>query len=214
MNTPNPEVWLRNLQHPDTREEAASRIFCFYYDRLLKDVQAKLADRFSGRFDSEDVIQSAFRSFFRRHYEIPDQAALISLLRKICENKTKLKIRRHQQDKRDVRRETKESGLIENAPKKQRPSGSNGRATSTDPNASFSDLANDDEIMKSMAFGVTAEQSAMFIEMIQTLPQELQQIFCWRLAGLTEQEIAKRLGRTRRTVTRKLALIYQSLKEL
>lgn len=213
MSETNPEFWLSKLRDPLRREEAASKIFQFYYERLLREVQPKLAHQFAGRFDSEDVVQSAFKSFFRRDYEIPDQDSLIALLRKICDTKAKSKIRRHQQEKRDVRRESPEPNVLDNNQRCNRPQDAKGRAISADPDASFSSLAGDEEIMKSMASGVTAEQSAMFIEMIQSLPPELQQIFCWRLAGLTEQEIARQLGRTRRTVTRKLALIYRCLDE-
>ena len=70
-----------------------------------------LADRSTGddlstRFDAEDIVQSVFRTFFRRvadgHYMIPEGEELWKLLLVIALNKVRLIAEHHRALKRDV----------------------------------------------------------------------------------------------------------------
>lgn len=78
--------------------------------------------------------------------------------------------------------------------------------------AAVDDSLFDQESLNQMAIGAMAEQVAIVIEMFESLPEDLQQILNWRLDGLTETEIEERMGKTRRTATRKLALIHDRLR--
>lgn len=207
--------WLEELNHPDTRNQAAEAIFEFYSDQLLSFVRRQLSNKLASRVDPEDILQSVFGSFFRRPFDLQDARSLFALLVEISLNKTRDTARFHQREKRDVRRE----GLASAEPV------SNGirhaleqRRASVNPVLPVTPEDCDDSLfdevsLRQMASGATAEQAAIVIEMFESLPEDLQQILNWRLDGLTEAEIAERIGKTRRTVTRKLALIYDRLRD-
>ena len=204
-------------ESPDTRDQAAEAIFGFYSDQLLRLVRRQLSDKLASRVDPEDILQSVFGSFFRRPFDLQDARGMFALLVEISLNKTRDTARFHQREKRDVRREGSATGPAEHKSNGIRHALEQRRAsmtpTSTTAAADSDDSLFDEESLRQMASGATAEQAAIVIEMFESLPDDLQQILNWRLDGLTETEIAERIGKTRRTVTRKLALIYDRLKD-
>ncbi len=89
-------------------EEAATILYHRYADRLLR-----LTDKSSGRnlarcVDAEDIVQSVFRTFFRRamtgHYHLPEGDEIWKLFLVISLNKIRKKAEFHQAAKRDVER--------------------------------------------------------------------------------------------------------------
>jgi RNA polymerase sigma-70 factor (ECF subfamily) len=80
-----------------------------YAARLLKLAEEQLGVRLRRREDAEDVVQSVFRTFFRRaangEYSVQHSGALWHLLTHITERKIGRVRRRHHAAKRDVDRE-------------------------------------------------------------------------------------------------------------
>ena len=72
----------------------------------------------------------------------------------------------------------------------------------------------DRHALEQMVEGASGEQAAIFIEMVESLPNELKEILWWRLEGMTESEIAEHLQCTRRTVTRRLGLIRDHINRI
>jgi RNA polymerase sigma-70 factor (ECF subfamily) len=90
--------------------EAANRLFAIYVHRLSRLAQQHLSRKMAGRLDGEDVVQSVFRTFFRRsvrgEFQIDSSAKIWRLLVKITLMKARAKGRYHTAEKRDVRSET------------------------------------------------------------------------------------------------------------
>src|SRR5580704_10872173 len=90
-------------------EQAAAQLYERYVHRL-KALAAKITGKdLANRFDSEDVIQSVFRSFFERArnglYDVPTGADLWPLLLVIALQKVRAYGTHHRAARRDVRRE-------------------------------------------------------------------------------------------------------------
>src|SRR4051794_21274922 len=100
--------WLLRLD-----DEAARRIWERYVRRLLNVAQQDLERAVQARLGAEDVVQSAFRSYFRRRadYDLADRDELWSLLVTITLNKVRNANRHHRRKKRDVRR-TQADGAV------------------------------------------------------------------------------------------------------
>src|SRR5438552_16277649 len=89
--------------------QAGDRLFAHYAQRLTRIAEQYLSHKLAGREDGEDVVQSAFRTVFRRSLEgklqIDTSAELWRLLVKITVFKARAKGRFHTASKRDVRAE-------------------------------------------------------------------------------------------------------------
>lgn len=98
---------LRRYQNGD--EAAAALIFDRYLARLISLARNRLSPMLERRVDADDVVQSAFRSFFckARSEDIVLQRAgdLWRLLAAITVNKTLKKVDFHTAQKRDVGKE-------------------------------------------------------------------------------------------------------------
>ncbi len=88
--------------------DAATQLYARYASRLLDLAQRRTGHDLTQRVDPEDVVQSVFRTFFRRaaegSYEVPDGDTLWKLLMVIALNKIRSLADFHRADKRDVRR--------------------------------------------------------------------------------------------------------------
>jgi RNA polymerase sigma-70 factor (ECF subfamily) len=97
---------LRRLQHGQA--DASTELYLRYADRLLALAAAQTAPDLARRIDPEDIVQSVFRTFFRRaslgHYTIPDGEEIWKLLLVIALNKVRALGAFHRAAKRDVRR--------------------------------------------------------------------------------------------------------------
>jgi RNA polymerase sigma-70 factor (ECF subfamily) len=91
---------------PAGDDRAARAVFDRYSDRLVRLAGKHLNQRLAGRVDPEDVVQSVFRTFFRRgvdgEFQLDGTAQLWQLLVKITVLKARAKARYHTADRRDA----------------------------------------------------------------------------------------------------------------
>lgn len=108
----NTMVLLNRLGHGE--EAAAAEIFNRHVDRLVALAAARLSQKYAQRVDPEDVVQSAFRSFFREaksgRYTYERSGDLWRLLAGITINKLYRHIEYNGAAKRNVGREQAPSG--------------------------------------------------------------------------------------------------------
>lgn len=97
---------LRLLQAGAT--SAAAEIYERYAQRLLRLANKNSSEQLAVRVAPEDIVQSVFRTFFRRategHYELPDGDELWKLFLVISLNKMRKKAIFHSAAKRDMGR--------------------------------------------------------------------------------------------------------------
>jgi RNA polymerase sigma-70 factor (ECF subfamily) len=99
--------WVRRLRDGDPR--APEKLFAYYARRLIRLAQQHLSRKMASRIDGDDVVQSVFRTFFRRHargeFEIDNSTKFWRLLVKITLLKARAKGRHHTAALRDIRAE-------------------------------------------------------------------------------------------------------------
>lgn len=87
-------------------DDAATALYTRYAQRLLQLASRSAGDDLSIRVDAEDIVQSVFRTFFRRvsdgHYQIPEGEELWKLFLVIALNKVRAIAEYHRAVKRDV----------------------------------------------------------------------------------------------------------------
>lgn len=105
-NAPEDGALLARLRRGEV--DAASELYRKYAERLTRVAQRQTATNLASRFDPEDVVQSVFRTFFRRFsagaYNLPDTEELWKLLLVISLNKLRKLGTYHRAIKRDARR--------------------------------------------------------------------------------------------------------------
>ncbi len=103
---PSDTALLALLQHGE--QDAATALYKRYADRLLLLAGKRSSERLTVRVDAEDIVQSVFRTFFRRasvgHYELPEGEELWKLFLVIALNKIRKKAGFHSAAKRDIGR--------------------------------------------------------------------------------------------------------------
>lgn len=163
---------------------AAQELFEKYSLRLAHIAGKNIHPALLKRFDGEDVVQSVFRTFFRRHeagkLQIERSDQLWRLLVTITLCKTRSHARRHTADRRNIRAE--EGVGFELDMLQQKP---------TDESA--------------VALWEEVEAA------LEGLPDRTVDILSSRLAGKTKMEIAKEFGLSRQTIHRVLKLVEQRL---
>ncbi len=162
-----------------------SAFFRAHAPRLEALIRGRLAPRFRSRFDADDVVQSAFRSFFLRPApalsKLPKESDLWPLLAEIAVRKLAQQVRRHQARRRDVR----------------------------------SDRSTDESLRALGDLPDEAASLAEIIERVQHgLDIKSRTAFQLRLQGHEILEIAEQLKISERTVRRQLAGAKQLLREL
>lgn len=174
---------LVRLDSPETFEDAAKVIVERYFLRLRNLIRVSLSQRIPGRIDEEDVMQSMWRSFFRRSSRFEIDESLFPVLATIAKRKVSRAICKHTAEKRDVRKEevlTKDFGI---------------------------------SILKAMHQSSTDAEAIEVMESIDMLPDELRKIVIMRLFGHSYKEIAHSIGITERSVHRKKDLAKDWLKK-
>jgi RNA polymerase sigma-70 factor (ECF subfamily) len=160
-------------------ETAAGRLYDRYVARLRALARAKLSADLAGRVDPDDIVQSVFRRFFqaaaREDYDAPAGEDLWDLLLVITLNRVRSEAAFQRAAKRDVRRTTK-SGAEE------------------DPLAAVADR--DDSAAAALRLHVA--------EALERLPTDYQRVVELRMDGYEVAEIARSIGRSKRTVERLL----------
>jgi RNA polymerase sigma-70 factor (ECF subfamily) len=91
-------------------QSAAGELFDRYCEKLMRLARRRIGQRMASRVDPEDVIQSAFRTFFVRvrndEFTFDGENDLFKLLVRLTVNKTLRQIAYHRAAKRDPGKET------------------------------------------------------------------------------------------------------------
>jgi RNA polymerase sigma-70 factor, ECF subfamily len=165
--------------------DAAGEVYSRHSPRLLAVARQRLSTVLSARLDAEDIVQSTFKSFFRRAstggYVAPESGDLFNLLIVIAMRKVNARADYHLAANRDARRTVSpESMEIPDSCDEQR----------------LSDLC------------LTIEEVFSHMTTIQ------QQIVSLRLEGYSVEEISQECKRSKRTVERELQSFRQELGKL
>ncbi|MCA9191309.1 MAG: sigma-70 family RNA polymerase sigma factor [Planctomycetales bacterium] len=165
--------------------EAAYSIYVRYAERLLELARRQTGRELSSRMDAEDIVQSVFRTFFRRasagQYEIPEGDVLWKLLLVIALNKIRSQASHHRAAKRDV-----------------------GRTQSLPDAGLHAELEScDAEKVLQMCID----------DLLEDLPEASQQAIRMRIEGYEVSEIAEKTKRSKRTVERVLHAFRAKLQE-
>jgi DNA-directed RNA polymerase specialized sigma24 family protein len=182
-----PELFGR-LQEGDP--QAADVLFSLYAQRLTRVAEQHLSRRLAGRLDGEDIVQSVFRTFFRRsaagEFKIDGSAQLWRLLVKITVLKARAKGRFHSAAVRDVTVEAADDG--------------------------------NSYLREAVAREPGPEEAAVLVDQIETLLRGLLPFHCHvleqRLQGHGPSQIAVNLKVSRQTVHRIIALFRQRLERV
>lgn len=164
-------------------ERAADMLFQRYLGRLIGLARSRLSPRLAGRVDPEDVVQSAYRSFFagarEGQYELERGGDLWRLLTAITLHKLHDHVKRHTAGKRDARVERSLPGLE----------------------------------LELLAREPSPLEAISLVEELQRLMKELtpleRQMLEMRLQGHTLEEIAAAVCLSRRSVCRALERVKQ-----
>lgn len=96
-------------QYKAGSQSAAGELFDRYCEKLMRLAQRRIGQRMASRVDPEDVIQSAFRTFFVRvrndEFTFDGENDLFKLLVRLTVNKALRQIAHHRAAKRDPHRE-------------------------------------------------------------------------------------------------------------
>lgn len=177
----------------DGDQQAATEIFERYVSRLIGLARNRLSSRMTKRVDPEDVVQSAYRSFFRHarddRYVLSRSGDLWSLLAAITVKKLHGQVEHHSAQKRSINREESnpdEGGLY----------GVHPNTVSREP--SPEEALTVVEELESVMNGLSADHRRML---------EL------RLQEHTIEEVADTVGCSERTVRRVLDRVKQQLQQ-
>jgi RNA polymerase sigma factor (sigma-70 family) len=170
-------------------QEAARQLFRRYAERLYALAKSRLSSRMARHVDPEDVVQSAYRSFFSGaragRFALRRSGDLWRLLAAITLHKLRRQVERHTTGKRDVGREGAPADASE-APE---------AAPDREP---------------------TPEEAAALLDTLESLFRGLdpaqRRMVELRLQGFGLDEIAAQVGRSERTVRRLLELVKERLR--
>jgi RNA polymerase sigma factor (sigma-70 family) len=181
MDEPSEQL-LARYQSGD--ETAAAELFRRYVSRLTVFARARLAPRVARRVDPDDVVLSAYRSFFVRarkgEFTLRRSGDMWRLLVAVTLNKVRHQVARHEAGKRSLRREDGESPVEEQFSRSPRPEEA---------------VAVADELEQIMA----------------TLSPVKRRILQLRLLDHSLDEIAADIGRSERTIRRMLGELQAHL---
>ncbi|TWT95430.1 RNA polymerase sigma factor [Botrimarina colliarenosi] len=170
-------------------QDAATEIYVRYARRLQALASKQTGADLGSRFDPEDVVQSVFRTFFRRasagFYEVPDGEELWRLLLVLSLHKVRDLAVFHRAQKRDV-----------------------ARTRSADSEIAHAGITTDEDRL--------AYDSLRLIiaDLINDLPESNRRIIDLRIEGHAVSDIATRSGRSKRTVERTLKSFRERLRAL
>ncbi len=174
-------------------QKAADELFRRYADRLISLARSRLSGKLSQRIDPEDVVQSAYRSFFvsarAGQYSLECGGDLWGLLVAITLHKLQHQVARHTAEKRTIDRDQSFGG--------------------------------EDTLLRIQAQLQTREPSPVeavaLVDQVEKLMRGLEPLqrtmLELRLQGYTLYEIAEKTQRCRRTVIRTLEQVKHHLQE-
>jgi RNA polymerase sigma-70 factor (ECF subfamily) len=174
-------------------QAAAAHVFRRFAERLLSLARSHLDGRVRQKMDPDDVVQSAFRTFFRRQadnaFDLTTWDSLWALLVVITLRKCSRQAAHFHGPNHDVRRET---------------------SPAADSDDAFISEAIDRE--------PTPEEAAALADLVERLMRSLRErqrrVLELRLQGFTVAEISEQLGRTEHTVEGMLRGIRAKARQL
>jgi RNA polymerase sigma factor (sigma-70 family) len=178
LGEPPDNVLLESLKAGD--RDAATVLYRRYARRLRQLIRAKCSIQLARRVDAEDIMQSVFHAFFRGAsggcYQVPAGEELWPLLLVIALNKIRTQGSFHRAAKRDVR---VTRGL------------------------------DDATALRRAVSKLEADEPLPFLNLIaqetlERMPPPQREIVELRVAGYEVEEIARQVGRSKRTVERLL----------
>lgn len=172
-------------------DDAARELFNRYVERLIRLTQRRLSPKLARRVDPEDIVQSAYRSFFVRvadgQFEIRRSGDLWRLLAAIALNKLRMQAKFHAAQKRNMGKENSfsaRSSLLGVAPEK-------------------------------LASEPTPDEAAAAAECLEKIMADLKplerRMLELRLQSYTFEEIGDELNRSERTVRRLIDRLKERL---
>jgi RNA polymerase sigma-70 factor (ECF subfamily) len=175
-------------------DEAVARLVVERFaGRLMALARRRLDQRLRRKVDPEDVLQSVYKSFFRRHagghFDLDDWDGLWALLTVFTVRKCGQWTRRFHTGIRDVALEVVSP-------------------TASRTGAAFEVPARDPTPSEVAIFGETLEH------LFDGLDPREQEIVSLSLQGFSVQEVSSQVGRTRRTVQRVLKRVRDRLERL
>lgn len=189
------EKWARLIDGLRRGDDQVLTEFYNRYDGALHlIVRRRLDPAYLRRFDSDDVVQSTLRTFFRRvqsgHLEMLEQRRLWNLLCAIALTKLRERLRFHRRMRRAIQRESRQS-------------------TDAGSGAEFPELAAPEDSVTSQA-----EFAEAFEAILQSLGERDRQILDLRLQGQSNCEVASVLKVSERTIQRSLAQLAEKFEAL
>jgi RNA polymerase sigma-70 factor (ECF subfamily) len=158
-------------------QDAATQLYLRYAKRLIRLVEMQCSAELARREGVEDIVQSVFRSFFRRvgqgFYDVPDGDELWKLFLVIALHKIRSKATYHYASKRDAHRTI----------------GGAGARLLLDLQAGASELP-------------FAHLQLVLEEILEQLPPRSRVMVKLRIEGCDVGEVARKTGRSRRSVER------------
>jgi len=172
---------VKRIQSGQT--EAATGLYRRYARRIQALASKQIGSALGSRVEPEEIVQSVFRTFFRRltegHYDVPAGEELWGLFLVISLNKVREAARFHGQECRDVHR--------------TQPLGERQIAAAAGPDE---DLKMLEEVVEGL---------------LAALPESHREVISMRIRGNTVAEIAKETGVSRRTTERVLQRFREKL---
>lgn len=184
------EALLAQLDAGD--DEAAARVFHRFADRLIALARSQLQPGLQGKVDPEDVLQSVFRSFFRRQragqFQLDSWDSLWGILTVMTLRKCGHLKAYFQAARRDVRREEQRTAEAIQAL---------GNLCAREP---------------------TPDEAAGLTDLLERVLRDFEErerrIVSLHLQGYSHAEIGEEVGRAERTVRRTIARARKRLKRL
>ena len=174
---PSDRSLLRRIQHGHS--DASTELYLRYAQRLIAVAAAETSPELAQRVDPEDIVQSVFRTFFRRaklgQYTVPEGEELWRLLLVIALNKIRSTGAFHRAAKRDVKLTTGGTGY---------------------EHAVESQAARDEEALSLLRMVID--------DLLRDLPEAHRKIIELRIEGHEVNEIATAVQRSKRSVEREL----------
>ena len=182
---------LVRIEHGDDR--AAQELFDRYVYRLIGLARKRLSNKLARRVDPEDIVQSAYRSFFARaaegRFEVSHTGDLWRLLVAITLHKLRSKAKFHLAQKRNLRREDTVLAC----------EGTHG------------------VFPERVAADPTPDEAVALTEKIERIMSGLTSVECrmleLRLQSYTFEEIAEQVDRSERTVRRLMSRMRLQLEQ-
>ena len=154
--------------------DAATDLYRRYARRIQALARKQIGTGLGTRVEPDEIVQSVFRTFFRRltegHYDVPAGEELWGLFLVIALNKVRTAARFHGQARRDIAR--------------------------TERLAHDAQMSVDDEDLATLRQVIT--------ELLDQIPESHRDVVSLRIEGYTVEEIAKQTGLSKRTAERVL----------